>query len=78
MSPEDGRGLNCFFHMPFADGARIEVTSEMGEEDVILFYYVDHEAFDHLDEGLGRLPCPVKRTTSSSPRGPTSTVTATT
>lgn len=54
MSPEDGRGLNSFFHMPFATGARIEVTSEMAAEEVIFFYYVDHEEFDQLDEVLGR------------------------
>jgi hypothetical protein len=54
MSPEDGRGLNSFFHMPFAAGARFEVTSEMAEEEVILYYYVDYEAFDELDADLGR------------------------
>ena len=25
MSPESGKSFNCFFHMPFAGGARIEV-----------------------------------------------------
>jgi Protein of unknown function (DUF2961) len=66
MSPEDGKGFNCFFHMPFASGARIEVVSEMREESVYLYYYVDYEEFDALDEGLGRFhaqwrrqnPCP--------------------
>jgi hypothetical protein len=37
MSPQDGKGLNCFFHMPFATGARIEVASEMAEESVYLY-----------------------------------------
>lgn len=54
MSPEDGRGLNSFFHMPFAAGARVEVTSEMAAEEVILYYYVDYERFDALDADLGR------------------------
>ena len=66
MSPQDGKGFNCFFHMPFAAGARIEVTSELAEESVYLYYYVDYEAYDHLEGGLGRFhaqwrrsnPCP--------------------
>ena len=28
MSPEDGKSFNCWFPMPFADGACIEVTNE--------------------------------------------------
>jgi hypothetical protein len=43
MSPEDGKSFNSFFHMPFADGARIEVTSELEHEEVLLYYYVDYE-----------------------------------
>ena len=66
MSPEDGKGMNCFFHMPFADGARIEVVSELAHESVYLYYYVDYEAYDRLEDGLGRFhaqwrrqnPCP--------------------
>jgi len=43
MSPENGRGFNCFFPMPFRDTARIEIINE-GEEDVSHFYYyVDYE-----------------------------------
>ena len=53
MSPKDGKSFNCFFHMPFADGARVEVTSEL-ESERILFYYMDYEEFDELEEGLGR------------------------
>ncbi len=66
MSPQDGKAMNCFFHMPFADGARIEVVSELSQEAVYLYYYVDYEAYDGLEEGLGRFhaqwrrqnPCP--------------------
>ncbi|QOR69279.1 DUF2961 domain-containing protein [Ruania alkalisoli] len=53
MSPEDGKGLNSFFQMPFADGARLEITSEC-EQDVFFYYYIDYDAFDELEEGLGR------------------------
>jgi hypothetical protein len=54
MSPQDGRGLNSFFHMPFETAARITVTSEMAHEPVRLYYYVDYEAYDALDEDVGR------------------------
>ena len=54
MSPNDGQALNCFFHMPFADGARVEVTSELESDGVVLYCYVDYEEFDELEEGLGR------------------------
>jgi hypothetical protein len=54
MSPEDGRGLNSFFQMPFSPGARIEVRSEMESEDLMLYFYVDYESYDELDEDLGR------------------------
>ena len=54
MSPEGGKSFNCFFHMPFASGARIEVASELEHERVFFYYYVDYEEFDALEEGLGR------------------------
>lgn len=54
MSPQDGRSFNCFYRMPFASGARIEVESELSSSDVLLYYYIDYEQFDELEEGLGR------------------------
>ena len=54
MSPEDGRSFNCFFHMPFAAGARFEIVSELEHESVWFYYYIDYEAFDGLEDGLGR------------------------
>jgi len=54
MSPEDGKSFNSFFHMPFAEGARIEVESEMEHENILFYYYVDYEEFDGLEQGLGR------------------------
>ncbi len=52
MSPEDGKGFNCWFPMPF-DRARIEVESECGEE-LLLYYYVDYELTGENDPSLGR------------------------
>lgn len=34
--------------------ASIEVTSELRQEDILFYYYVDYEEFDELDDGLGR------------------------
>ena len=54
MSPEEGKSFSCFFHMPFANGAKIEAVSELEHENVFFYYYVDYEEFDELEEGLGR------------------------
>ena len=52
MSPENGRGFNCFFPMPFSGGARIEIQSEC-EEEFKLFFYIDYEEFSKPDPHLG-------------------------
>ena len=49
MSPEDGKGWNCFFPMPFANGARIEVENQSGEI-LRVFFYVDYTELDGIDE----------------------------
>jgi len=52
MSPQDGKGFNCFFSMPFYRNARIEVENQ-GEEHHSLYFYVDYEEYDELEPGLG-------------------------
>ncbi|MBI3962968.1 MAG: DUF2961 domain-containing protein [Deinococcus sp.] len=54
MAPRDGKALNCFFPMPFSQSARIEVQSELAEHELILYYYIDYEEYDELEENLGR------------------------
>lgn len=54
MSPEDGKGFNCFFPMPYARGARLEVTSECTEQEVLFYYYIDYHVYDRLGEDVGR------------------------
>ena len=49
MGPEDGKAMNCFFPMPFADGARLEVTNE-SEQSLKFYYYIDYEAYESLPE----------------------------
>jgi len=54
MSPQRGRGFNCFFPMPFSKGARIEVTNEGSVEVRAFYYYVDYEEHDTVSDDLGR------------------------
>jgi hypothetical protein len=61
MSPQDGRGFNCFFHMPFATGARIEVANELLSDAVNLYFYVDYARFDALDADVGRFHAHFRR-----------------
>jgi len=45
MSPADGRGFNCYWPMPFRQGARIECVNE-GTIKFPLYFYIDYEAYD--------------------------------
>lgn len=44
MSPEDGRGMNCWWPMPF-DKARIEIHNEC-DGPVNVYFYIDYERYD--------------------------------
>jgi hypothetical protein len=43
MSPEDGRGFNCWWPMPF-DSARVEIHNEC-ENPINLYFYIDWEEY---------------------------------
>ncbi|MCL2811735.1 MAG: DUF2961 domain-containing protein [Clostridia bacterium] len=49
MSPEDGRGFNCWFPMPFHAAARFEVTNE-GKHPLLLYFYIDYERCEALPQ----------------------------
>ena len=53
MSPQDGRGMNCWFPMPFAAGARFEIENQ-GSQLRIFYFYVDYEEYPRLDGELAR------------------------
>jgi hypothetical protein len=53
MSPQDGKGFNSWFAMPFAGHARVELLSEMSVKPVIFYYYIDYERYDRADPELG-------------------------
>ena len=50
MSPENGKGFNCFFPMPFRKSAKIAVKNE-GETTLMLYYYIDYEEVE-FDEDI--------------------------
>jgi hypothetical protein len=52
-SPEDGKGMNCWFPMPFSRGARFEVENQ-SESRLIFYYYVDYEEYDALPDEQAR------------------------
>ena len=45
-APAGGAALNCYFPMPFGDGARLEIVNESDAPIEHLYYYVDYEAHD--------------------------------
>ena len=53
MSPQDGKGLNCWFPMPFNNRALLTVKNEC-ETTLILYFYVDYEQMQTLPEGMLR------------------------
>ena len=53
MGPEDGKGFNCWFPMPFAKNTKIEVENETNEK-LVNYYYIDYEEYKELDPSLGR------------------------
>ncbi len=65
MSPEDGKAFNCFFPMPYATNARIEVESD-AETALKFYFYIDYEKVEQLPENELRFharwnrECPTK------------------
>ncbi|TWD73288.1 DUF2961 family protein [Kribbella amoyensis] len=53
MSPQDGKGFNSWFHMPFGSRARVELISELSEVPVFFYFYIDYELFDGAQDDLG-------------------------
>jgi len=53
MSPQDGKSMNCWFPMPFADGARFEIENQ-GESLRLFFFYIDYEEHQHAAPELAR------------------------
>ncbi|MCP4247602.1 MAG: DUF2961 domain-containing protein [bacterium] len=48
MSPQDGRGMNSYWPMPFRKSARIEVENQ-GTEEIPQYFYIDYEEYGSGD-----------------------------
>jgi hypothetical protein len=53
MSPQDGKGMNCWFPMPFACGARFELENQ-GSQQRLFYFYIDYEEHRDIEPDLGR------------------------
>ncbi|MBC8407004.1 MAG: DUF2961 domain-containing protein [Planctomycetes bacterium] len=53
MMPQDGKGMNCFFPMPFRRAARVDVLNESEQPIEHFFYYVDWEQPPAVDPEEG-------------------------
>ncbi|MHA1300848.1 MAG: DUF2961 domain-containing protein, partial [Candidatus Helarchaeota archaeon] len=53
MSPQDGKGFNCFFPMPFSKRAIFEIENE-SKRNLMFYYYIDYEEYESLKDELGR------------------------
>lgn len=53
VSPKQGRGLNCYFPMPFAEEAVIEIENE-SENDMCIYFYIDYEEHQEIPVDMGR------------------------
>ena len=49
MNPEDGRGMNCYFPMPFARRARFTLQNDC-DNPCNFYFYIDYEQYDVLPE----------------------------
>ncbi len=51
MSPQGGKGFNCWWPMPFGTHAKIEIENDT-EKKLIFYFYVDYEEYEaHPAEG---------------------------
>jgi len=46
-------GLNCWFPMPYAKGAKITITND-SDTDSFLYFYIDYQEWDRPPENTGR------------------------
>ncbi len=52
--PDSGRGLACYFPMPFSNGARMELQAETESGPTLVYFHVDYEVYPALGPHWGR------------------------
>jgi hypothetical protein len=60
-------GFNCYFPMPFASGARIELCNDTDEPVGPFWYHVNFEQFAELDPAVGRFHAQWRRENLTNP-----------
>lgn len=60
-SMPEGRGLSCYYAMPFHQHARITVENDTGEDVPLLFYQIDYTIGDLWNEDCGYFHCQFRR-----------------
>ena len=53
-APSRGRALNCYFPMPFGNGARIELDNQSDDPIRAFYYYIDYEIHPEMPDSKGR------------------------
>lgn len=53
-APSRGKALNCYFPMPFGDGARITIDNQSDAAIDSFYYYVDYEVHPSISKSMGR------------------------
>lgn len=53
-------GMNCWFPMPYAKGARLTVTND-SDKPCVLYFYIDYQEWDEPPANAGRFHCNWRR-----------------
>ncbi len=53
VAPKDGNALNCYFPMPFSDGAKITIENQSAEKIGAFYFYIDYEKHKSMPRDVG-------------------------
>jgi hypothetical protein len=68
-------GFNCYFPMPFSDGARLTLTNEGAEPVGAVWYHIDYEKLERIEPNVGRFHAQWRRENPTTPVGEKTNVT---
>lgn len=54
VTPGGAKSYVCYFTMPFANGARIEIENQTGNQIQAFYYYIDYYEMEQLPKNSGR------------------------
>jgi hypothetical protein len=54
VAPKEGRALNCYFQMPFSNGAKITLENQSETGIPKFYFYIDYESHGSIPESMGR------------------------